>query len=98
MFRSATPRSSTATRSPSPAPARRLLDAIVAFATLEAIAPAAAGTVEHTSQPHPHRRSLRASRSRRAGAVPAASQHCLCPRRSAGRRGALSRTTARPSR
>ena len=34
---------------------------------------------------HPHRRPLRMQRARRAGGVPAAQAHCLCPVRPAQR-------------
>jgi hypothetical protein len=75
----------TANGSTPPAPAYRLLDAVVSFATLDAVR-VGAGAQEATSAPHPHRQPLRNPRRRRAGAVPPRSQHCLTPleRRHAG--------------
>lgn len=49
---------------------------------------------------HPHRRPLRSQRERRAGSVPAAPAHCLCPvpARAAGGRDEVPRQpmTAEP--
>ena len=45
---------------------------------------------------HPHRRALRWQRARRAGSVPAAPAHCLCPVRPV-RRGVSERPTMRDS-
>ena len=78
MFRSLTTRSVTANGSTPPAPAYRLLDAVVSFATLDAVR-VGAGAPEASSAPHPHRQPLRTPRRRRAGAVPARSQECLAP-------------------
>ena len=68
----------TANGSPPPAPASRLLDAVVAFATLDAVR-VGAGAQDAAPEPHPHRQPLRTPRRRRAGAVPSRSQECTTP-------------------
>jgi hypothetical protein len=68
----------TANGSTPPAPAYRLLDAVVSFATLDAVR-VGVGAPEASSAPHPHRRPLRTPRRRRAGAVPPRPQQCVTP-------------------